>query len=53
MNKYFKVPKEKLAFDTLTMMRDLKINGLPVVDENNRVVGAVNLHDLLKLGFNL
>ncbi len=54
MNKYFKkVPKEKLAFDTLAMMRDLKINGLPVVDENNRVVGAVNLHDLLKLGFNL
>jgi len=54
MNKYFKkVAKEKLAFDTLTMMRDLKINGLPVVNENNRVVGAVNLHDLLKLGFNL
>ncbi len=54
MNKYFKkVAKEKLAFDTLTMMRDLKINGLPVVNKNNRVVGAVNLHDLLKLGFNL
>ena len=54
MNKFFKkVSEEKLAFDTLAMMRDLKINGLPVVDENNRVVGAVNLHDLLKLGFNL
>ena len=54
MNKNFKkVSEEKLAFDTLAMMRDLKINGLPVVDENNRVVGAVNLHDLLKLGFNL
>ena len=50
---YKKVLKDKLAYDTVAMMRDLKINALPVVEENNRVIGAVNLHDLLKLGFNL
>ena len=49
---YKKVSKEKLAYETLTMMRDLKINGLPVVDRKKHLIGAVNLHDLLKLGFN-
>lgn len=49
---YKKVSKEKLAYETLIMMRDLKINGLPVVDNQERLVGAINLHDLLKLGFN-
>ncbi len=41
---------DRLAAETVEMMRSRKINGLFVVDESNRVVGALNMHDLLRSG---
>jgi len=41
---------DTLAAETLAMMQKFKINSLPVVDENNKLVGAMNMHDLLRNG---
>ena len=39
-----------LAAEVLKMMEDHKINALLVVDDDNRLVGALNMHDLLRAG---
>ncbi|WP_286265060.1 KpsF/GutQ family sugar-phosphate isomerase [Thalassotalea atypica] len=39
-----------LAAQALQIMEEKKINGLIIVDENNKPVGAMNMHDLLKSG---
>ena len=39
-----------LAAETLAMMQQYKISALPVVDDNNKLVGAMNMHDLLRAG---
>lgn len=39
-----------LAAEGLQLMEEFKVNALPVVDEENRVVGAFNMHDLLRSG---
>ncbi len=39
-----------LAAEALKIMDDHKINGLICVDEEQRPVGAINMHDLLKAG---
>ncbi|GAA3939212.1 KpsF/GutQ family sugar-phosphate isomerase [Litoribacillus peritrichatus] len=39
-----------LAAEALNIMETKSINGLFVTDENKRVVGALNMHDLLKAG---
>jgi arabinose-5-phosphate isomerase len=41
---------DKLAAETVQLMRALNINGLFVVDDDKRVTGALNMHDLLKAG---
>lgn len=41
---------DRLAAETVQLMRSLKINGLFVVDDDNRVVGALNMHDLFRAG---
>ncbi|MEW6590077.1 MAG: KpsF/GutQ family sugar-phosphate isomerase [Pseudomonadota bacterium] len=41
---------DALAVAAVEKMDTLKINGLLVVDENNTLVGALNMHDLLKAG---
>lgn len=41
---------DRLAAETVEMMRSRKINGLFVVDDTERVVGALNMHDLLRSG---
>lgn len=41
---------DRLAAETVQLMRSLKINGLFVVDDDRRVVGALNMHDLLRAG---
>lgn len=41
---------DTLAAETLAMMQKYKINSLPVVDENNKLIGAMNMHDLLRAG---
>jgi arabinose-5-phosphate isomerase len=43
-------PPEMLAAEALQMMDELKINGLLVVDKNDKLVGAFNMHDLLRAG---
>ncbi len=41
---------DKLAAEAVQMMDQHKINGLLVVDEDGRLVGALNMHDLLRAG---
>ncbi|MEO1957663.1 MAG: KpsF/GutQ family sugar-phosphate isomerase [Methylophilaceae bacterium] len=38
---------QKLAAEAVELMEHHKINGLLVTDENNKLVGAFNMHDLL------
>jgi arabinose-5-phosphate isomerase len=40
----------QLAVETLRMMEEFKINSLLVVDGDNKPVGAMNMHDLLRAG---
>ena len=44
------ISKDELAVSAVEKMETLKINGLLVVDEHNRLVGALNMHDLLRAG---
>jgi arabinose-5-phosphate isomerase len=44
------IEADRIAGEALKMMHDRKINALMVVDENNRVQGALNMHDLLRAG---
>ena len=39
-----------LAAEALQIMEEYKVNSFPVVDDNNIVIGAFNMHDLLKAG---
>ena len=41
---------DMLAAQALKVMEDNKINGLIIVDEFNKPVGAMNMHDLLQSG---
>lgn len=44
------VPPNILAAEALAIMQEKKINGVIVVDRENRPVGALNMHDLLRAG---
>ncbi|MBO7081959.1 MAG: KpsF/GutQ family sugar-phosphate isomerase [Neisseriaceae bacterium] len=39
-----------LASEALRMMQEKRINGMAVVDEENRLIGAINMHDLMQAG---
>ena len=39
-----------LAAEALQIMDATKINALPVVDKDNGLIGALNMHDLLRAG---
>ena len=41
---------DMLAAEALAMMEQYKINGLPIVDEQQRLIGTINMHDLLRAG---
>lgn len=41
---------DKLAAETVQQMQELNINGLFVVDDNDKVIGAFNMLDLLRTG---
>ena len=41
---------EMLAGEVLELMDSKRINSLPVVDADGRVVGALGMHDLLRAG---
>jgi len=44
------LPKESLAVEVLQLMERKKINALLVADGEQRLVGALNMHDLLTAG---
>ncbi|MDH5446913.1 MAG: KpsF/GutQ family sugar-phosphate isomerase [Gammaproteobacteria bacterium] len=44
------IASHQLAAEALQMMDSMSINALPVVDENNNLIGALNMHDLLSAG---
>ncbi|RBW48309.1 KpsF/GutQ family sugar-phosphate isomerase [Marinobacter sp. F3R11] len=44
------IQSDQLAAEALNIMDELKINALPVVDESGALVGAINMHDLLRAG---
>ena len=51
MNVHGKTARpDMLAAEALKIMEDYKINSLVVVDEQDRPVGALNMHDLLRAG---
>ena len=39
-----------LAAEALQIMDSTRVNALPVVDDNQKLVGALNMHDLLRAG---
>ena len=44
------IQAEQLAGEAVKIMHDKKINALMVVDEHHQVLGALNMHDLLRAG---
>jgi arabinose-5-phosphate isomerase len=44
------VTADWLAVDVLSFMEQYKINGLLVTNGDNQLVGALNMHDLLRAG---
>lgn len=48
--KYTTVKSNMLAAEALTLMERRKINGLLVVDDNNQLIGAFNLLDVVRSG---
>ncbi|MFK8052934.1 MAG: CBS domain-containing protein, partial [Woeseiaceae bacterium] len=46
----YTVRPEALAAEAVRLMETHKINALPVVDGNQKVVGALNIHDLFRAG---
>lgn len=44
------ISADALAVEALNRMEQYNISALPVVDDNNRVVGALNMLDLLRAG---
>jgi len=44
------IQSDQLAAEALNVMEGLKISALPVTDENGALVGAINMHDLLRAG---
>lgn len=41
---------DQLAVEAVERMQELKINGMLVIDADQKLVGALNMHDLLKAG---
>ncbi len=44
------ISAHKLAVEAARMMEEHQINALPVVDEQGRLIGALNIHDLFQAG---
>ena len=41
---------DRLAAEALQIMEQHKINGLLILDSDGRLIGALNMHDLLRAG---
>ena len=51
VNKNCKTGKpDMLAAEALELMQRFKINALLIIDDTNRLIGALNMHDLLRAG---
>lgn len=51
MTRQFRtIHADALAAEALQMMEREKINSLPVLDKNDQLIGAINMHDLLRQG---
>lgn len=48
--KPFTVKAGILAAELISIMQQQSINGVFIVDDNNNVIGAINMHDLLRAG---
>lgn len=46
-----RIHRDKLAAEALHLLRERKVDELPVVDDRGRVVGLLDIQDLLKAGF--
>lgn len=44
------VKADCLAADALSIMQDKKINAMIVTDDDNKIIGAFNMHDMLRAG---
>lgn len=44
------IQPDQLAAEALNVMEGLKISALPVVDDQGALIGAINMHDLLRAG---
>ena len=42
------IQANKPALIALQMMEEYRLNSLPVVDINNKVIGAINMHTLMQ-----
>jgi len=47
---FTRIEKDRLAAEALQFMDSKRINALPVVDDGGRLIGALNMHDLLRAG---
>lgn len=45
-----RIKADRLAAEALRMMEEKRINALLVVDDENQLIGALNMHDLLRAG---
>lgn len=50
--KFLSCSKEDYASEVLSIMKKNKINSLPVLDDKNKIVGAINMHILIDTGIN-
>ena len=51
MTRHCKTTRQnKLAAEVIKLMQDNKINAMLVVDDENKLIGALNMHDLLRAG---
>ena len=48
--KFRAATEDMLAVEALKLMDDYRINALPVLDADNKLVGCLNMHDLLRSG---
>jgi len=49
-SKCVRTSPDKLAAEALQVMQEKKINALLVIDNDNKLVGALNMHDMLRAG---
>jgi len=50
--KFLSCNEDDYASDTLDVMKNNKINSLPVLDKKNKIIGAINMHILIDSGIN-